>query len=63
MKVYIIAKRSTVMVGCEGLEIMKVADEMEAAFLEEYAGRILIAGASVQEVVIKFSMASSDQHQ
>lgn len=61
MKVYIITKSSCAMVGGEALEIVKVPSEMEAAFLKEYAGRILVAGSSVQEVVIKFSMHNDQQ--
>jgi len=62
MKVYIVTKRSTAMVGCEGLEIVKVPAELEAKFLQEYAGRIIVAGSSVQDVIIKFGMYANDQH-
>ncbi|WP_205509893.1 hypothetical protein [Longitalea arenae] len=35
--------------------------ELEAAFLKEYAGRIIASGNSIQEVLIQFSQFISDR--
>ena len=43
------------LVGAEDLKIMEVKPEQEEAFLKEYAGRIMAAGSSIQEVIMKFS--------
>jgi hypothetical protein len=44
-----------VLVGGEDLKIMQVRPELEEAFLQEYAGRIIAEGNSIQEAIIKFS--------
>jgi hypothetical protein len=36
------------------LKIIKVKPELDEAFQADYAGRILVSGDSIQEVVIKF---------
>ena len=61
MKVYIVTENPCVMVGSEDLKIMKVPPEQEAAFLEEYAGRILAVGSSIQDALIKFSLALNNE--
>jgi len=37
------------------LKLMQVKPSLEAAFMADYAGQILVAGDSIQEVLIKFS--------
>lgn len=63
MKVYIVTESHCTMVGSEELKIIKVRPELEAAFLEEYASRIIISGSSVQDVLIKFNEYKNDQSQ
>jgi hypothetical protein len=63
MKVYLVTESHCVLVGSEELKIMKVPPELEAAFQEEYAGRIIAAGSSIQEVITKFSLHVNDQGQ
>lgn len=41
--------------------IMKVPPDQEAMFLETYAGRIVMTGSSVAEVVIRFFLGTSDE--
>jgi len=47
MKYYIVKEN-------EQLKIMRVKPELEAAFLAEYAGRILCSGDSMAEALICF---------
>lgn len=37
-------------------QLVMVKPEQEAAFMKEYAGKILASGDSIQEVVVKFSV-------
>jgi hypothetical protein len=39
----------------EDLKIMKVRPELEAAFLKEYAGRIIATGSSIQDALVQFN--------
>jgi hypothetical protein len=59
MHVYIITESSCAMVGIEKVKIVQVSFQQQAAFLKQYAGRILVAGSSVPEVVAKFSLPGS----
>jgi hypothetical protein len=54
-KCTLLQKTPCTLVGAEDLKIMEVRPEQEAAFLKEYAGRILVAGSSIQDVIMKFS--------
>jgi hypothetical protein len=54
MKCYIIKEG-------DQLKIIKVKPEQEAIFLEEYAGKILAEGSSVQEVIILFAKLQQEQ--
>jgi hypothetical protein len=58
MQVYIVTESSCAMVGIEQLKIVQVPSQQQAAFLKQYAGRILVAGSSVPEVLAKFSLAT-----
>ena len=55
MKSYIVSNSPCVLVGGEDLKIMQVRPELEEAFLQEYAGRIIAEGNSIQEALIRFS--------
>ena len=61
MKVYLVTESPCALVGSESLKIMKVPPQLEAAFLKEYAGRIITAGSSIQEVITKFGLQENDQ--
>jgi len=54
-KVYIVTDNPCTLVGVEDLQIMEIKPEQEDAFLKDYAGRIIAAGSSIQEVIMKFS--------
>jgi hypothetical protein len=47
MKVYLVSTSASVMVGIEQCRLIIVPAAREAAFLHQYAGRILIAGCSI----------------
>ena len=47
MKVYLVSTSAAVMVGIEQCRLIIVPAAKEAAFLGQYAGRILIAGCSI----------------
>jgi len=47
MKVYLVATSASRMVGIEKCRLIIVPAAREAAFLHQYAGRILIAGCSI----------------
>ncbi|MHA4812650.1 hypothetical protein ACX0G9_31440 [Flavitalea flava] len=38
----------------KALKIIQVRPELEAAFQAQYAGKILVSGASIQEVLIQW---------
>jgi hypothetical protein len=57
MQVYIVTKSSCCMVGIESLKIIQVLPAQEAAFHRKYAGCILAAGSSVQEVLSKLCLS------
>lgn len=57
MNVYIVTESPCALVGSESLKIMQVHDQDETAFLKEYTGRILAAGSSIQDVLMKLSLA------
>ena len=63
MKIYIVTENPCTLVGVEDLKIMQVRPELEAAFLKEYAGRIIVSGSSIQDVIIKFGQHVNDQGQ
>jgi hypothetical protein len=63
MKVYIVKETSGNIEGADDLKIIKVQPEDEKAFLEEYQGRIIITGSSIQDVLIKFSQLLNDRSQ
>jgi hypothetical protein len=63
MKVYIVTENPCTLVGSEDLKIMKVQSELEAAFLKEYAGRIIVTGRSIQDVLIQFNQLINDRSQ
>ena len=48
MKVYIVQLD-------EGLKILKIEPENEAAFLQEYQSCIIATGASIQDVILQFA--------
>jgi hypothetical protein len=54
-KVYIVARHSGCMVGIEQLTIVHVSPASQAAFLKQYAGRIIIEGSSAEEVLAKLN--------
>ncbi len=60
-KVYIVTKSHCTMVGSEELQLMHVRPELEAAFLKEYEGRILVSADSVQEAFMKFNEYKNGQ--
>jgi hypothetical protein len=60
-KVYIVTENPCVLVGAEDMKIMQVRPDQEAAFMKEYAGRIIATGSSIQEVLIKFSQLANNQ--
>jgi hypothetical protein len=62
-KVYIVTKSHCPMVGSEELKLVNVRTELEAAFQEEYKGRILVCADSVQEAFIKFNEYKNGQNQ
>jgi hypothetical protein len=43
------------------LTLMMVKPDQEAAFNEEYGGRVIAAGTSIQEVIIKFSLLMNQE--
>jgi len=47
MTVYIVKEENQ-------LKIIKVKPELEEAFRTDYAGRVLVSGDSIQEVLIRF---------
>ncbi len=49
MSVYIVKREDS-----EDMKIMTVKPEDEAQFLEDYAGKILIKGDSIQEALIRY---------
>ena len=61
MKVYIVTENPCALVGCEDLKLMQVQPEMEAAFLKEYAGRIIASGSSIQNVLIQYNQLINDR--
>ena len=63
MKVYIVTENPCTLVGSEDLKIMKVRPELEAVFLKEYAGRIIVTGSSIQDVLIQFNQLINDRDQ
>ena len=63
MKVYIVTENPCTLVGCEDLKIMTVQPELEAEFLKEYAGRIIVTGSSVQDVLIQYGQLINDRDQ
>lgn len=54
-KMYIVTENPGKLAGAEDLKIMEVQSDQEAAFHQEYAGRIVAEGSSIQELLIKFS--------
>ena len=60
-KVYIVTKSHCTMVGSEELQLIHVRPEVEAAFLKEYEGRILVSADSVQEAFMKFNEYKNGQ--
>lgn len=63
MKVYIIKEKPGNIEGADDLKIIKVQPEQEKAFLEEYQGRIIITGSSIQDVLIQFGQLINDRNQ
>jgi hypothetical protein len=53
--VYLVTKNHCVLSGAEALQRFIVTPAQQPAFLKAYAGRILLSGSSVAEVLIKFA--------
>ncbi|WP_315824056.1 hypothetical protein [Paraflavitalea speifideaquila] len=61
MNVYIIKQTPGNPEGADDLVIMKVQPEDEAAFLQQYGARVIVAGNSIQDVLIRFGQQINDQ--
>ena len=57
MKVYLVTASACPMVGIETLKLLLVPAAQEAAFLQQYAGRILAVGENVAEALGKAGLA------
>jgi hypothetical protein len=53
--VYLVTKSHCLVSGIEALQLFIITPAQQPAFLKAYAGRIILSGSSVQEVLVKFA--------